>query len=172
VVYLDGIGLTGTAIGTLFSAIEIMAGLGSLFAGRAMQLGDPQRTMLSGTVLSILLICVTPFLGGIFALLLAAQVARGWLQGVVQPMMFSVQAKAVGRYRQGAVVGLRQTMNRLSSMASIPPVMGVIADWWSVIASFLVLGGLLLLLCIPTVWMSRRANSATTTPVEQAPEPT
>ena len=171
IVYLDGIGLTGTAIGVLFSAIEIMAGLGSLFAGRAMRLGDPQRTMLSGTVLSILLICVTPFLGGIFALLLAAQVARGWLQGVVQPMMFSVQAKAVGRYRQGAVVGLRQTMNRVSSMV-IPPVMGLIADWWGITASFLVLGGLLLLLCIPTVWMSRRANSATTAPVEQAPEPT
>jgi MFS family permease len=171
IVYLDGIGLTGTAIGTLFSAIEIMAGLGSLFAGRAMRLGDPQRTMLSGTVLSILLICVTPFLGGIFALLLAAQVARGWLQGVVQPMMFSVQAKAVGRYRQGAVVGLRQTMNRLSSMV-IPPVMGVIADWWGITTSFVVLGGLLLLLCIPAVWMSRRAASAAAAPIEQASEPT
>jgi len=123
-------------------------------------------------VLSILLICVTPFLGGIFALLLAAQVARGWLQGVVQPMMFSVQAKAVGRYRQGAVVGLRQTMNRLSSMV-IPPVMGVIADVWSVAASFVVLGVLLLLLCIPIVWISRRAAATSAaTAVEQAPEPT
>jgi MFS family permease len=170
IVYLDGIGMTGTVIGILFSAIEIMAGLGSLFAGRAMRLGDPQRTMLSGTVLSIFLICVTPFLGGIFALLLAAQVARGWLQGVVQPMMFSVQAKAVGRYRQGAVVGLRQTMNRLSSMV-IPPVMGVIADWWGITASFVVLGVLLSLLCIPVVWINRRA-AATPSPVEQAPEPT
>ena len=60
VVYLKGIGLTGTSIGILFAAIEITSGLGSLFAGRAMRLGDPQRTMLSGTVLSILLICVTP----------------------------------------------------------------------------------------------------------------
>src|SRR5260370_20450375 len=128
IVYLDGIGLTGTTIGILFSAIEITSALGSLFAGRAMRLGDPQRTMLSGTVLSILLICSTPLLGGIFVLLLLAQIARRWLQGVVQPMMFSVQAKAVGRYRQGSVVGLRQTMNRLSSSA-IPPVMGVIAGW-------------------------------------------
>src|ERR1700687_904935 len=131
IVYLNGIGLTGTTIGILFSAIEITSALGSVFAGRAMRLGDPQRTMLSGTVLSILLICGTPFLGGIFVLLLLAQIARGWLQGVVQPMMFSVQAKAVGKYRQGAVVGLRQTMNRLSSIV-IPPVMGVIADWWSI----------------------------------------
>jgi MFS family permease len=171
VVYLDGIGLTGTAIGALFSAIEIMAGLGSLFAGRAMRLGDPQRTMLSGTVLCIFLICVTPFLGGIFALLLAAQAARGWLQGVVQPMMFSVQAKAVGRYRQGAVVGLRQTMNRLSSMV-IPPVMGLIADWWSITASFVALGALLSLLCIPVVWINRRAATAAAAPIEPAAEST
>jgi sugar phosphate permease len=78
---LKGLGLTGTSIGTLFAAIEITSGLGSLFAGRAMRLGDPQRTMLSGTVLSILLICVTPFFDGIFALLFAAQALRGWLQG-------------------------------------------------------------------------------------------
>src|SRR5271170_8302167 len=55
VVYLHGIGLTGTTIGVLFAAIEIASALGSLFAGRAMRLGDPQRTMLSGTVLAILL---------------------------------------------------------------------------------------------------------------------
>jgi hypothetical protein len=116
VVYLKGIGLTGTSIGILFAAVEITSGLGSLLAGRAMRLGDPQRTMLSGTVLSILLICVTPFTGGLFALLFVAQALRGWLQGVVQPMMFSVQAKAVGPYRQGSVVGLRQTMNRLAAI--------------------------------------------------------
>ncbi len=159
VVYLKQINLPGTTIGLLFSAIEIMSALGSLFAGRAMRFGDPQRTMLSGTVLSILLICATPFLGGIFILLLLAQIARGWLQGVVQPMIFSVQAKAVGRYRQGAVVGLRQTTNRLSSIV-IPPLMGAIADRWSVAASFVVLGCFLLLLCFPIARLTRRAAAA------------
>src|SRR5437762_1320983 len=158
VVYLNGIGLTGTTIGILFAAIEIMSGLGSLFAGRAMRFGDPQKTMLSGTVVSILLICATPFLGGILALLLIAHIARGWLQGVVQPMMFSVQAKAVGRYRQGAVVGLRQTMNRLAAIL-IPPVMGLIADWWGAEASFVVLCAFLLLLCLPIVRLTRRATA-------------
>jgi hypothetical protein len=38
VVYLKGIGLTGTSIGVLFAAIEITSGLGSLFAGRMMRL--------------------------------------------------------------------------------------------------------------------------------------
>ena len=157
VVFLKGNGLTGTSIGILFAAIEVMSGLGSLFAGRAMRLGDPQRTMLSGTVLSIVLICVTPFLGGIFLLLFLAQAGRGWLQGVVQPLMFSVQAKAVGRYRQGSVVGLRQTMNRLAAIV-IPPVMGMIADHWGAGESFVILGGLLLLLSVPVSLITRRAG--------------
>jgi MFS family permease len=157
VVYLNGVGLTGTSIGVLFAAIEIASGFGSLFAGRAMRLGDPQRTMLSGTVLSIVLICVTPFLGGIFLLLFFAQAARGWLQGVVQPVMFSVQAKAAGRYRQGSVVGLRQTMNRLAAIV-IPPTMGAIADRWGAGESFVILGSLLLLLSAPVALITRRAT--------------
>ncbi|HEX3953386.1 MAG TPA: MFS transporter [Stellaceae bacterium] len=169
VVYLHGIGLIGTTIGFLFAAVEIASGFGSLFAGRAMRMGDPNRTMLNGTVLSILLVCVTPFLGGIYALLLAAQLARGWLQGVVQPMMFSVQAKAVGRHRQGAIVGLRQTMNRLSTIG-VPPIMGALADWCGPTKSFVVLGGLLVLLCIPITWITRRA--ARMAALEEATEPT
>jgi hypothetical protein len=47
----------------------------------AMRLGDPQRTMLSGIVLSILLIAMTPLLGGIFVLLPLSRAGRGWLEG-------------------------------------------------------------------------------------------
>jgi predicted MFS family arabinose efflux permease len=161
IVYLKGVGLTGTSIGILFAAIEITSGLGSLFAGRAMRLGDPQRTMLSGTVLSILLICVTPFTGGVFALLFVAQASRGWLQGVVQPMMFSVQAKAVGPHRQGSVIGLRQTMNRLAAIV-IPPVMGIIADHWGAGQSFVILGTILIVLCVPVTLITRRAARTAT----------
>jgi MFS family permease len=168
VVFLKGNGLTGTSIGILFAAIEVMSGLGSLFAGRAMALGDPRRTMLSGTVLSIVLICVTPFLGGIFLLLFLAQAARGWLQGVVQPLMFSVQAKAVGRYRQGSVVGLRQTMNRLAAII-IPPVMGAIADRWGAGESFVILASLLLMLSAPVALITRRAARSASA---QGAEPT
>jgi MFS family permease len=168
IVYLDHIGLTGTVIGLLFAAIEIASGFGSLAAGRAMRWGDPQKTMLSGTVASILFICATPFLGGIFLLLLLAQIGRGWLQGLVQPMMFSVQAKAVGRYRQGSVVGLRQTANRLSSII-IPPIMGVVADLWGLTESFVVLGVALLFICVPIARITRRASQAPA--VEEAPRP-
>jgi MFS family permease len=156
VVYLEQIGLVGTTIGILFATAEFASGFGSLFAGRAMRLGDPQRTMLSGTVLSILLIGVTPLLGGIFSLLLISQAVRGWLEGVIQPVILSVQARADGRHQQGAVVGLRQTGQRLTSIV-IPPLMGGIADHWGVSESFFILGALMLLLCVPLALITRRA---------------
>src|SRR5437016_1481783 len=169
IVYLNGVGLSGTSIGVLFAAIEVTSGLGSLLAGRAMRLGDPQRTMLSGTVASIVLICATPFLGGVFLLLLAAQAARGWLQGIVQPVMFSVQAKAVGRYRQGSVVGLRQTMNRLAAIV-IPPAMGAISDGWGAGESFVILGSLMLLLSGPVALIAHRAARVETASVLSQPQ--
>jgi MFS family permease len=166
VVYLEQIGLVGTTIGILFATAEIASGFGSLFAGRAVRLGDPLRTMLSGTVLSILLIAMTPLLGGIFALLLLSQVIRGWLEGVIQPVILSVQARAVGRHQQGAVVGLRQTGQRLTSIV-IPPLMGGIADHWGVSESFLILGALMLLLCVPLALLTRRdARSASRSKAE------
>jgi MFS family permease len=168
VVYLDRIGLVGTTIGILFATVEIASGLGSLFAGRAMRLGDPRRTMLSGTVLSILLIAATPLLGGIFALLLLSQAVRGWLEGVIQPVILSVQARAVGRHQQGAVVGLRQTGQRLTSIV-IPPLMGGMADRWGVSESFVILGAFMLLLCVPLALITRRAARSAPT---REPEPT
>jgi fucose permease len=85
-------------------------------------------------------------------------------------MMFSVQAKAVGPYRQGSVVGLRQTMNRLAAIV-IPPIMGVIADLWGATQSFVVLGVFLLLMCAPIIRITRRVAESPA-PAEEAPEPT
>jgi MFS family permease len=157
VVYLKQVALVGTTIGILFAATEIASGFGALFAGRAMSLGDAQRTMLSGTALSIFLIAMTPLLGGIFVLLLLFQVVRGWLEGVIQPLVLSVQARAVGRHQQGAVVGLRQTGQRLTSIV-IPPLMGGIADRWGVNESFFILGALMLLLCGPLALIIHRVG--------------
>jgi MFS family permease len=122
-----------------------------------MSLGNAQRTMLSGTALSILLIALTPLLGGILALLLLFQVVRGWLEGVIQPLVLSVQARAAGRHQQGAVVGLRQTGQRFTSIV-VPPVMGGIADRWGVGESFFIVGGFMLLLCIPMALIIRRVG--------------
>jgi MFS family permease len=100
---------------------------------------------------------LTPLLGGILALLLLFQVMRGWLEGVIQPLVLSVQARAAGRHQQGVVVGLRQTGQRFTSIV-VPPIMGTIADRSGVSDSFLILGGFMLLLCIPLALIIRRVE--------------
>ena len=54
----------------------------------------------------------------------------------------------------------------------IPPIMGVIADWWGATESFVVLAVFLLLACVPILRITRRAAATGAAPVEEAPEPT
>jgi fucose permease len=161
VVYLTEIGLAGTVIGILFAAVEGASGLGALLAGRAARHFSPFAMLAGSTAAAIALISVTPLLGGVVAFLLLAQVARGLTQGIHQPVVFSVQAKAVPRERQGATVALRVTVNRVSAI-TVPPVMGILADTFGISASFFVLGGILLA-ATAVLWMfARRIPEAAT----------
>ena len=58
---------------------------------------------------------------------LSVQIARGCLEGVLQSRVLSVPASAGGPHQQGAVVGLRQTGQRLTSIP-IPALMDGIPD--------------------------------------------
>lgn len=147
VVYLKDTGMPATTIGLLLGAVEISGALGNLVSGSTLRRFDPQWTLVASTAIAIAAIMVTPLLGGLFILLLAAQAVRGLFQGMVQPVLFSVQSKAVARNRQGAVVGLRQTMNRLASII-VPPLVGAAADRWGIGDSFMIVGGGLLAVCL------------------------
>src|SRR5205814_5994897 len=97
------------------------------------------------------------------------QLARGWLEGVIQPVILSVQARAVGRHQQGAVVGLRQTGQRLSSFL-IPPVMGGLADRFGTSQSFLIYAAFMLPLCGLLALILRRLRSGTRRSVGGSPK--
>ncbi|MDA1325791.1 MAG: MFS transporter [Proteobacteria bacterium] len=153
VTYVQEIGFTATMIGLLFAAIELTAGVGSWFSGRVMRRFEATRVLVLTTVVTICLVCATPLLGGltsafwaIFAILVIAQMLRGATQGISQPILFAVQAKSVGRHQQGAVVGLRQTMNRLGGI-TIPPLIGFLSDTYGREQSFYVMGAILLAVC-------------------------
>jgi MFS family permease len=158
VVYLEQVGLTGTMIGLLFAAVEATSGLGSLLGGRAMRWMDPQWFLVICIALSLALIAVTPWIAGMLALLFLAQLVRGLIQGVAQPVMFSIQAKSVGRHQQGLVVGLRQTLNRTAAII-VPPLMGLAADLWGIGNSFLIMGAVLIGICGLIALGVRRAPS-------------
>jgi MFS family permease len=152
IVYLENLGYQGTLIGVLFSALEVTIAFASLVVGFARKLGRPEWVLLVTTVISIVTIAVTPLLGGIFLLFLLMQMTRGVSQGLMQPLLFSIQSAAAGRDNQGAVVGLRITANRVCG-AVLPPIMGFLADRFSIEASFLLTGLLLLIGCAWMAWL-------------------
>jgi hypothetical protein len=84
------------------------------------------------------------------------------VEGVIQPVVLSVQARAVGRHQQGAIVGLRQTGQRLTSIL-VPPLIGGVADRWGASESFVIFGAFMLLLCVPLALVTRRAARAAAT---------
>ena len=146
IVYLKDVGFAATTIGVLFSIAEVVNGCTSLLSGRAVKLMPIAWLMVVFTTLSVMLLMVTPLMGSVFLLLLLAQSLRRGCEGIVQPLMFSLQALAVPRNQQGSVVGLRVTNNRFSSIIT-PIAMGLIVEWFGLTKGFIVIGVILLVGC-------------------------
>lgn len=146
IVYLREVGFAGVMIGALFSLAEVVNGIASLFSGRVAKLIPIPWLMIGFTSLAIALLVVTPFLGGVFLLLALAHCLRRGFEGIVQPLMFSLQARAVAQNQQGSVVGLRVTNNRLSSIMT-PILMGFVVEHFGIENGFIAMGAILLCAC-------------------------
>jgi len=152
VVYLNGIGISGTTIGFLTGLSELSVGLGSLAAGWFAARGKAHWLVILFVGCAVFFICLTPIVASTFTLLLAATVARGFSQGVNQPLIYSILSRNVGAAHQGAAVGLRNTVNRLSNII-VPAFMGYAAEWWGIAASFAIIAVLLIGGCFVIAWV-------------------
>ena len=115
----------------------------------------PHWVLIGFVVISIAFVSITPVLGGIFVLLVIATTGRGFAQGLTQPVMFGLLARAVDPGVQGASIGLRTTFNRASAVL-VPFVMGFVADQVGIENSFYVCGGFLIVCCLITALLIRR----------------
>lgn len=143
VVYLGDIGLSGTMIGALVSLSEFFGVLGSLAAARMERVMRTQRLVLVCIVSSVAAITITPLIGHVLALLFVAAAVRGVAQGLSQPLVYSILARAVPASMHGATVGLRSSVTRLASIIT-PAIMGAVAGVWGIEASFYVMGAIFL----------------------------
>ncbi len=144
VVYLNGIGLSGTLIGTLVAIAELSGVAGSLLAARAEQSIGAVRLVIACIVVSLMCIAATPLIAHMLIVLIAACVLRGIVQGMSQPLMYAILSNEVASNRHGASVGLRNAVVRLGSIIT-PAVMGVAAEAYGIENSFYVIGGVFLL---------------------------
>ncbi|MGE5537973.1 MAG: MFS transporter [Gemmatimonas sp.] len=155
IAYLEHIGLSGSLIGFLVAATNVTALLGTVGVTWLMRRIGGVRLLNTAVIGSILAVMITPFLAT-FHTLFAVSILRGWSQGMVQPLMISIPAKAVPIGAQGMSVGLRISLNRLVQ-AVLPLAMGGVVDLIGLEDSFLVVGGgLLLIVAAVMVALSRR----------------
>ena len=155
VVYLAGIGMTGTIIGMLVSVSELFGVFGSMVAASLERVMRGDRLLIACIASSIAAIVITPLVGHILILLAVASMIRGIAQGISQPLLYSIMSRIAPSTRHGASVGLRAAVVRLASIVT-PAVMGIIAEAWGIEMSFYVVGAVLLLAAAALVVASRR----------------
>jgi MFS family permease len=139
VVYLNGIGFSGTIIGALVAIAELSGVAGSLLAAPVERRLGSYTLVVLCIVVSLICIAVTPLIAHLLIVLIAACALRGIVQGMSQPLMYSILSNEVSSNRHGASVGLRNAVVRLGSIIT-PAVMGVVAEAYGIEASFYVIG--------------------------------
>jgi len=118
--------------------------------------------------LTVLTIAVTPYLDGVYALLMIVIGFRGLCLGISQPLEIAITSRALGADMQGTGVGLRTTVNRLASTV-VPIGMGVVADFVGVDDSFLVMGVILFaIMAAATIYVRRNPALGRKEPEEYA----
>jgi predicted MFS family arabinose efflux permease len=144
IAYLEKVHLSATQIGVLMAASNVMALAGTAGISRVLPWIRDIHLLNLSVVLAILAMTVTPLFATFVPLLLVAAI-RGWAQGMGQPLMISIPAKAVPSDSLGRSVGLRISLNRIVQTV-LPPVMGGVVHAVGLEHSFFVVGGVLLVL--------------------------
>ena len=111
---------------------------GALLTGRLARVFRPIRLLLVTVIAGIVLIAITPFLGTLLLLFIAAAL-RGGTMGMSQPLMISSLARFAGAESQGKGVRLRATANRLMNTL-FPVVMGAVVESAGLENGFYIMG--------------------------------
>ena len=157
-VHLGSLGFTGSTIGFLIATMEITSGFGSLSSGRIVGLMKPHWLLIILTAMAVMLITITPLLGTILALLVFAQAARGFLQGIILPVVLHSITKSVKPGDQGISLGLRLTSTKLTATV-IPIIMGIVAEVAGIELSFYLIGGAVMVLLAVAACLVYRSKS-------------
>ncbi len=155
IVYLEEIGYLGTIIGLLVGISEGAGMAGALMAGWWEKFFKPHWVLIGFVITSIAFVSITPILGGILVLLVIASFGRGFAQGLTQPVIFGILARAVDQSVQATSIGLRTTGNRLAAVV-MPLVMGFVVEHVGLINAFYVCGAGLIACTLAIALVVRR----------------
>jgi predicted MFS family arabinose efflux permease len=157
VVYLEGIGVSGTVIGLMMTAAGVLGLAGSLSAAPMLRFAASHWLLLWTTVATLVFVVITPLLEDI-PLLLAASGIRGWALAASLVFLISLISRWAGPGVQGKAMGLRVTVNQLTSVI-VPVVMGAVVEVAGIEASFYVVGVAALVMIVLSGLWARRSRA-------------
>ena len=132
--YLQTVGLSSTLIGVIIGAGSLTSMLVRPFIGRAVSAFGYAVLLAGATGLAMVSIGITPLMMSFVPLVLASA-GLGASTGVTQPLTMSLMADAVIADLWGLAMGIRQTVQRLGTVAT-PIVFGVLVTWYGIGSAF------------------------------------
>jgi predicted MFS family arabinose efflux permease len=144
IVYLEGIGISGTMIGLLLTVNGIFGLGGSLTVAPLQRYLKAHWFLVLAVALTVFAVAITPALENIVSLA-AASALRGWALAASLVLLISLIARAVGPEVQGKAMGLRVTLNQLVWFI-VPVLLGGIIEFTDLATGFYVAGTLTLAL--------------------------
>lgn len=157
-VWLESQGYTGTLIGILLGAYSLFGGGASLCTGFLVRFFSPVWLMFVMVGVTILAVTITPALGTYWLLFIVAAL-NGGAYGLTQPLAIILMSRGSGAQHQGKAAGLRTSANRLAATL-IPPLMGFVAEFAGIAASFYIVGGVVFALLILAAFFAHRIGAA------------
>ena len=173
VIYLDGIGISGTMIGILFSVLGAIGGVGAISTGWLATKFSNRRILLSSIALGVFMMAITPIIGwtgftmevspvvtalkffgfdinlapvaGVFGVYVLFLIAIA-IRGATSGVAQAMEISIVAQAAgeaQGKGAGLRVTAGRVAAVF-LPIFMGAVAKLFGLEASFFIVGGVIL----------------------------
>jgi len=158
--YLHHVGLSANLIGIVIAAVSLASMLVRSLITRGVAQFGYARLLLAATALAGVSLAITPLLRGFWPLM-GASGLMGASLGFTQPLTMSLLVGSVGADMWGVAFGVRQSMQRLSSVFS-PVVYGLVIAAYGLEAGFFA-GALTFAVAVPVMArMTRHLASAST----------
>jgi predicted MFS family arabinose efflux permease len=144
IVYLEGIGISGTMIGMLLTVNGIFGLGGSLTVAPLQRFIRAQWLLIVTVAATVFAVAITPAFESLPALA-SASALRGWALAASLVLLISLIANAVGPEMQGKAMGLRVTLNQVVWFA-VPVLLGALIEVVGLEVAFYIAGGATLFL--------------------------
>lgn len=154
IVYLEGIGISGTMIGLLLTVNGIFGLGGSLTVAPLQKYLKAHWFLMWSVALTVFAVAITPALDSMMSLTVASAL-RGWALAASLVLLISLIANAAGPGEQGKAMGLRVTLNQIVWFI-VPILLGGIIQIAGLAAGLYVAGALTLALIAVCAVFARR----------------